>query len=118
MSTVVSYRIYCDDCTRDTVIKERFLEDESHPWKIHSKRSHSGMCPVCNPCVNENAASFDDSDIRIELESLRGIGSATANRLRERDLITKQDIRSVSISELRNIPGVGKTSIKSLKNAV
>lgn len=118
MSTVVSYRIYCTDCTRDTVIKERFLKDESHPWKIHSKRSHSGVCPVCNPRINENDASFDDGDIRIELESLRGIGSATADRLRENDLVTKQDIRSVSITELRNIPGVGETSIKSLKNAV
>jgi ERCC4-type nuclease len=49
---------------------------------------------------------------------LRGIGSATADRLRENDLVTKKDIRSVSINELRNIPGVGETSIKSLKNAV
>jgi len=118
MSTVVSYRIYCTDCTRDTVIKERFIRDESHPWKVNSKRSHDGICPVCNPCVNEDDDSFDDSDIRVELESLRGIGSATAERLRENDIITKQDIRSVSIDELRNIPGVGETSIKSLKNAV
>jgi len=116
--SVISYRIYCDDCTRDTVIRERFIESTSHPWKVNNKYNHSGLCPVCNPVIDEDDSEFDDSDIELELESLRGIGSKTAERLRENDIVTKKDVRSVTIKELQDIKGMGKTSIESLKNAV
>jgi|APHM01.1.fsa_nt_gi hypothetical protein len=117
MTTVVSYRIYCSDCSRDTVIREQFIGDDSHPWKVQNKRSHDGLCPVCNPVINEANAEFDDSDIEIELTELKGVGQATADTLREYGIVTKGDVRSVTVDELRDLDGVGDTTIASLMNA-
>ncbi|AGM11419.1 hypothetical protein M199_gp247 [Halogranum tailed virus 1] len=114
--TVVSYRIYCDECDRDTVIRKDHVEE--HLWKVNSLHQHSGLCPSCNDMVDETAEDFDDSDFEVQFEDLKGIGAGTASNLREAGYETRGDVRSASDEELSSVPGVGKTSLTSLRKAV
>jgi len=112
---ITSYRIYCNECSRNEVIREDYMDE--HPWKIEDKTHHSGLCPVCNSAFDDSAADFDDGIIEVAFTELRGIGDKTAENLRSAGYETKQDIREASDEELSSISGVGKTSIDSLRSA-
>lgn len=114
--SIVSYRIYCDECNRDEVIRED-LESES-PWKVNSWHNHSGLCPDCNPAVDASDAEFDDSNLEVNFTELKGIGEGTKENLHEAGIVTRGDVREASDEELSDIPGVGSTSLKSIRNAV
>jgi len=113
---IVSYRIYCDDCTRDEVIRKDFV-DES-PWKVNSFHQHSGVCPDCNPKIDASSAEFDDNKLEVPFTELKGIGSGTASNLHDAGIETRGDVREASDEELRNISGVGATSLESIRAAV
>jgi DNA-directed RNA polymerase alpha subunit len=112
---ITSYRIYCDECSRDVVIKESNMRE--HPWRILTKHEHTGICPVCNPSIDESAAEFDDGTLSISFTDLRGIGDGTAANLREAGFETRDDIRETDDETLLDISGVGKRSLDSLRSA-
>lgn len=114
--SIVSYRVYCDECNREEVIRKD-LESES-PWKVNSWHNHSGLCPDCNPNIDASDAEFDDSNLEVNFEELKGIGSGTASNLHEAGIVTREDVREASDEELSDVPGVGSTSLKSIRNAV
>lgn len=113
---IVSYRIYCDECDREEVIRKD-LTNES-PWKVNSLHNHSGLCPECNPNIDASDADFDEGELEVNFTDLKGIGEGTASNLREAGIETRNDVREASDEELRGIPGVGSTSLASLRKAV
>jgi len=90
---------------------------DEHTWKILSKNQHTGICPICNPSMDESTADFDDGELTVPFTELRGIGAGTASNLRDAGFETRADIREVSDEELLNISGVGQTSLDSLRSA-
>lgn len=116
MTTVCSYRLYCDECTREVVVRESLLDD--HPWKVKSLGQHAGLCPACNDAVDASESDFDDRNIEVEFTECRGIGAGTASNLREAGYVTRGDVRDASDDELRDVTGVGSTSLSSLRDTV
>jgi DNA-directed RNA polymerase alpha subunit len=113
---VKSYRIYCTECSRDTVIRDAHISE--HTWKVLTKYKNTGICPVCNPAVDESDAEFDDGQLSVPFTDLRGIGEGTASNLREAGFETRADIREVDDETLLEISGVGQTSLDSLRSEV
>jgi len=113
---IVSYRIYCDECNNESVIRKD-LADETH-WTINSWQQHSGICPACNDSIEANVDDFDDSDFEVDFTQLRGIGAGTQDNLHEAGIVTRGDIRNASDEELSSITGVGSTSLASIRDAV
>ena len=115
--SVVSYRIYCDECTNETVIREERMAD--HIWKINSKINHSGLCPACNDAVDVD----DDSDYarqheEVPFEDLDAIGDAGADNLREKGIVTRQDVSNATDEEILDTSWVGDKGLKSIRQEV
>ena len=110
---IVSYRIYCEECSNQKVIKEQYMEDSI--WKINSKSSHSGLCPACNDTVDVD----DDSDYahqheEVAFEELNSIGDSGAANLRAKGIITRQDVANASDEEILDTSWVGEKGLKSI----
>jgi ERCC4-type nuclease len=113
---IVSYKIYCDECERSEVIKKSVMDE--HLWVVNSTHQHSGLCPICNPAVNEKTAAFEDDDVTIVFTELRGIGQQTAENLQKAGYETRGDVRDATDEQLGSVSGVGATSIESLRKEV
>lgn len=114
---VVSYKIYCDECTNETVIRERDMDE--HVWKINSKVNHSGLCPACNDAVDLD----DDSDYarqheEVAFEDLDAIGDTGADNLRDKGIVTRKDVEDASDEEILNTSWVGEKGLKSIRQEV
>lgn len=115
--TVVSYRIYCDECTNEEVIREEHMDD--HIWKINSKVNHSGLCPACNDAVDVDADSeYAREHEEVAFEDLDAIGDAGASNLREKGIVTRQNVRDASDEEILDTSWVGEKGLKSIRQEV
>jgi hypothetical protein len=112
---IVSYRIYCDDCTNETVIRDDRMEDS--PWAVNDKYGHSGVCPSCNPAVDA-----DDEYARcheeVEFEELDSIGDAGAENLRDEGFVTRQDVQDATDDEILDVSWVGEGGLESIRQEV
>lgn len=114
---IVSYRLYCTDCTNDKVIKEDRMSD--HQWKLKSKVNHEGLCPACNPNIDPN----DDSEYarqhdEVAFEELNDIGDTGAENLRDEGIVTRQDVANASDDEILSVPWVGEGGLDSIRQEV
>jgi DNA-directed RNA polymerase alpha subunit len=115
--TVVSYRIYCDECTNQKVIKERHMADD--PWKINSEVNHSGLCPACNPAVDVDADSqYARQNEEVQFEELDAIGQSGAQNLREKGIETRLDVSNASDEEILDTAWIGEKGLKSIRQEV
>ena len=116
---VVSYRLYCDreDCSNEEVIREDRMDD--HIWKVNSKTSHSGLCPACNEAVDvDEDSSYARQHEEVAFEDLDAIGDAGAANLREKGIITRQDVKDTSNEDILDTPWVGEKGLKSIREEV
>lgn len=119
--SVVSYRIYCDECSNETVIRESNFEDSL--WKVNSPHQHSGVCPECNDMVSvddmEDAReSREDDDEAVEFEEVDGVGASTADALRRKGIRTRGDVRLASDAKLLKVSGIGQSKVDAIREHV
>lgn len=114
--TVISYRLYCEECDRDEVVREEDLDDS--PWKVISLPYHEGLCPACNDAVNlEELDDGDDYEEKITLEELDHIGAKAAENLRRAGYDTVEAVADASDDEILDVSWVGEKGLFSLKEA-
>lgn len=107
--TKVSYRIRCEDCEADTVIKEEDFDDSS--WSINSPHQHSGLCPSCDP-------THHSADQEVRFEQLDNIGESGAENLRESGIVTRQDVMDASDEDILDVSWVGDGGLESIREEV
>lgn len=114
---IVSYRIYCDECSNQEVIREDHMDD--HIWKINSKVNHSGLCPACNEAVsNADKGSTPLESEEVPFEDLKSIGDSGADNLRAKGIVTRQDVANASDEEILDTSWVGEKGLKSIRQEV
>lgn len=113
---VVSFRIYCEDCTNEEVIRDDEIADS--PWSISNKYYHTGICPSCNPAVSTDTASSSNDERRVQFEELDSIGAKGASNLREAGIVTRQDVKNASDDDVLSVAWVGESGLESIRNAV
>jgi len=113
--TVVSYRLYCEECNNQTVIRDDEDERDTH-WMIGSLIHHKGTCPSCDPTVNldelEDGEEYHES---VELLSLDGIGQKAASNLERAGYDTVENITDASDDDLLDVDWVGEKGLLSLR---
>jgi DNA-directed RNA polymerase alpha subunit len=113
---VVSYRLYCQECSNEEVVREDAVDD-SH-WKVVNLVYNEGLCPACNDAVN--LSDLDDGEQYekgLDLEELDNIGEKAAKNLREAGYDTYEAISRASDEELLSVAWVGEKALFSLKEA-
>jgi DNA-directed RNA polymerase alpha subunit len=114
---VVSYRIYCEECTNEVVIREGKMAN--HVWKINSKIQHTGLCPSCNDAIDvDDDSEYARQNEEVPFEKLDNIGEAGANNLREKGIVTRQDVSNASDEEILDTSWVGEKGLKSIRQEV
>lgn len=113
--TIVAYRLYCDECTNDVVIRESRMDD--HPWKVKSKTYHSGLCPACNPSA-EADGEYARQHEEVPFENLDNIGDTGAENLRDAGIITRQHVSEASDEKILNVAWVGDGGLKAIREEV
>ncbi len=114
--TITSYRLYCEECDRDEVIREEDLDDS--PWKVVSVPHHEGLCPVCNDAVDVDSLEGDEEyDEKVDLTNLDHIGEKAANNLRRNGYDTIKSIVDASDEEILDVSWVGEKGLFLLKEA-
>lgn len=111
--SIVSYRLYCDRCDEDTVVKEDDLDDS--PWKVNSLISHEGLCPSCNEQVSVEDTEWSPEPEELELEELDNIGAKAAQNLREAGYDSTESIAEADDDEILDVSWVGEKALFSLK---
>lgn len=115
--TVVSYRLYCQECTNDEVIREDAMEDTL--WKVINLHYHEGLCPACNDAVDPDEDSgYAKCHQDVPFESLDAIGEAGAENLREKGIVTRQDVQNATDEEILDTSWVGEKGLKSIRQEV
>lgn len=112
---IVSYRVYCDDCTKETVIRDDRMEDS--PWAVNDKYGHSGVCPACNPAVSDDSATGREHE-EVVFEDLDNIGDAGAENLRDEGFVTRQDVKDATDDEILEVSWVGEGGLESIRQEV
>lgn len=113
--SVVSYRLYCQDCDEETVVRESEIEDS--PWSVQTLAYNEGLCPRCNDTVDLEDVDWSPEPEELELEDLDGIGAKAAENLREAGYDTDQKLREASDDDLLDVAWVGEKALFSLKEA-
>lgn len=114
--TVVSYRLYCQECDNEGVVREEELDET--PWKVISIPFNEGLCPACNDAVDlSEVADSDSYEEELDLEGLDHIGAKAAQNLREAGYNTVESIADASDEELLDVSWVGEKALFSLKEA-
>lgn len=114
---VVSYKVVCTECSTDTVIKDRDIDNSI--WSVKSKIHHTGTCPRCNPKVD--VEDYDEDSIayrEVPFSSLDSIGDSGARNLRERGIVTRKDVREHSDDEILATPWIGEKGLQSIRSRV
>lgn len=115
---VVSYRLYCDSCDNEAVVRGDEMDESL--WQVNSKTQHSGLCPECNPSVSvddmqEARESREDDDEAVEFEQVDGVGKSVADALRRDGVRTRGDVRLASDTKLLEVKGVGQSKVDSIR---
>lgn len=113
--SVVSYRLYCQDCDEETVVRESKIEDS--PWSVKTLAYNEGLCPRCNDAVELGDVDWSPEPEELELEELDGIGAKAAQNLREAGYDTIESIADASDEQLLDVSWVGEKALFSLKEA-
>lgn len=113
-SSVTSYRLYCQTCQGETVLRERDLE--STDWKVLNLHHHEGVCPVCNPAVDVEELD-EEYEEYLELESLDNVGETAAENLRGAGLGTAEGVRGATDAEILDVSWVGEKVLAALREA-
>lgn len=115
-NSVVSYRLYCQECDNEEVLLEENVDDS--PWKVINLNYHEGLCPRCNDAVSlsnlDNGEQYAES---LKLTELNHIGSQAAQNLREAGFDNSEAIAHASDDELLEVSWVGEKGLVSLKEA-
>jgi DNA-directed RNA polymerase alpha subunit len=90
---------------------------DDHPWKINSKSNHVGVCPACNPSV-EADGEYARHHEEVPFEDLDAIGDAGAQNLREKGIVTRQDVDDSSDEEILDTAWVGEKGLQSIRQEV
>jgi len=113
--TVTSYRLYCDDCNNETVVRADENARDTY-WSVGSLVHHKGTCPSCNPTVDldelENGDEYHES---VELQALEGIGQKAASNLERAGYDTVENIADASDEDLLDVKWVGEKGLRSLR---
>ena len=113
--SVTSYRLYCNECSNETVVLEDEVRRDTH-WKVESFIHHKGLCPRCNPTKDlseiENRLEYEED---IELESLDGIGDKAASNLRRAGISTVETVKELPDDRILDVSWVGDKALESLK---
>jgi hypothetical protein len=115
---IVSYRLYCqgDNCSNEEVIREDRMEQSQ--WKIITLHYHEGMCPACNPSVAPEDEEYRRCHEEVAFEELDNIGESGADNLREKGIVTRQDVADASDEEILETAWVGDKGLKSIRRSV
>lgn len=113
--TVTSYRLYCDDCGNETVVRESEKRRDTH-WSVNSLTHHNGTCPSCNPKVDISELE-DEKEYHeyVELQTLDNIGAKAASNLSQAGYDTVEAISKASDEQLLDVSWVGERALHSLK---
>lgn len=115
--TVVSYRLYCEECPNKQVLREDRIEDSN--WRLINLHYHEAICPTCNDNVDlDEDDEFDEDMQEVSFEDLDSIGDAGATNLREKGIVTRGDVKDASDEEILDTSWVGEKGLKSIRNAV
>lgn len=113
--TVTSYRLYCEDCDNETVVRSDEDGRDTH-WSIGSLINHKGTCPSCDPTVEidelNNSHEYYES---VDLLALDGIGQKAASNLERVGYDTVENISESSDEELLDVKWVGEKGLLSLR---
>lgn len=113
--TVTSYRLYCDDCDNETVVRSDEDERDTY-WSVGSLVYHNGTCPSCNPMFDSDELENDDEHHEsVELQELDGIGQKAASNLERAGYDTVESIANASDEDLLDVKWVGEKGLLSLR---
>lgn len=92
---------------------------DDHVWKVNSKIHHRGVCPACNDIVDVDADSeYARQHEEVDFESLDAIGESGAENLREKGIVTRQDVSNASDEEILDTSWVGEKGLASIRQEV
>lgn len=115
--SVVSYRLYCEECASDIVLREDEMAD--HEWKVVSKANHAGLCPACNDAVDlDEDSEYSAKYKEVAFEELDNIGEAGAENLRAAGIVTREHVMEASDEEILDVSWVGEGGLKSIRQTV
>jgi hypothetical protein len=115
--SIVAYRIRCDDCTNETVLREDDIEESL--WVVNSRTNHSGLCPACNEAVDpDDDSEYSKCHQEVPFEELDSIGDSGASNLREKGIVTRQDVQNASDDEILDTSWVGEKGLQSIRQEV
>jgi len=115
---IVSYRLYCqgDGCSNEEVIREDRLDKSQ--WKVITLHYHEGLCPACNDAVDPEDEEYQKCHEEVPFEDLDAIGDAGAENLREKGIVTRQDVQDATDDEILDTSWVGDKGLKSIRQEV
>lgn len=116
---VVSYRLYCqgENCSNEEVIRESALDDSA--WKVITLHYHEGLCPACNPAIEDpDEEQYQRCHEEVAFEKLDAIGDAGASNLRDKGIVTRQNVKDASDEEILDTSWVGEKGLKSIRQEV
>lgn len=85
-------------------------------WKYQPEEEYQGY--ISEEDVDGEKTSTEDDLDTIDLEDVDGVGSKTAERLRNSGYAVKQDFRNATREELLNVGGVGETNLDRILNRI
>ena len=92
---------------------------DDHTWKVKSKINHTGLCPSCNENVDvDEDSEYARQNEDVPFEKLDAIGESGAENLREKGIVTRQDVDNSSDEEILDTPWVGQKGLKSIRQEV
>jgi hypothetical protein len=114
---IVSYRIHCEDCSNEQVIKEREMDE--HVWVVSSKVNHAGLCPSCNETIQSDEDDKESQkEQRVPFETFDNIGVTGAENLREAGIVSREDTLDATDEEILSVSWVGEGGLKSIRREV
>lgn len=106
--TVVSYRLYCEHCDEETVLRESEVEESD--WTVNALAFNEGICPNCS----ERSEQLSEQT-KLPLEELDNIGQTAAQNLREAGYDTEEAIAEADDDEILDVSWVGEKVLFSVK---
>jgi hypothetical protein len=113
--TVTSYRLYCEDCDNETVVRGDESKRDTN-WSVGSLINHNGTCPSCDPTVDlDELQKCDEYHESVDLLALDGIGQKAASNLERAGYDTVEKIAEASDEDLLDVRWVGEGGLLSLR---
>jgi len=118
--TTVSYRLYCDSCDAETVVRKD--EQEASSWKVNSAGANDGTCPECRiesvDTTPETPATPDWVEDDLDLTALDGIGDTAAQNLTDAGYDSVEAITEASDDALLDVSWVGEKTLEGIRDTI